>query len=172
MDIDSLLNEIETEDDWPAEAESIKKIEKTLSCSICHGTMRAAVMLSKCGHSFCSYCIRQYLYTEQSCPLCRKPATESDIVRNIAVIEIADVFRESRKELLKVCQHIFSPANSRTRDSSISSVLPRDQDANSTQERAKRLSSKSDLSFSKDLISASDSDSDSLFEEYILLPFL
>ncbi|KAK8816350.1 hypothetical protein WA556_001295 [Blastocystis sp. ATCC 50177/Nand II] len=71
--------------------------------------MRTAVMLTKCGHSFCSYCIRQSLYKEQICPLCRKPATESDIVRNVSVNDIADAFREHRGELLSFCNQMYSP---------------------------------------------------------------
>ena len=109
MDIDALLEEIETENDWPEEATVFKQIEKSLSCAICHGTLKAAVLLSKCGHSFCSYCIRQYLAHDQFCPLCRKPASQSDIIRNITVIEIADTFRENRKALLQLCKQLISP---------------------------------------------------------------
>lgn len=168
MDIDALLNEIETEFDWPEEASSIKQIEKSLTCAICHGTLKAAVMLSKCGHSFCSYCIRQYLYTDQSCPLCKKQATESDIVKNIAVIEIADVFRENRKELLKLCQRLFThtvqPIPSRLSDDLLNKSTSCIQDPVSNHESAAKR-----FSFSKDVVPISDSDSDSMFEEYFML---
>ena len=109
MDWESLLDSVETESDWPKEAVAFQSIEKSLKCAICHGTMRTAVMLTKCGHSFCSYCIRQSLYKEQICPLCRKPATESDIVRNVSVNDIADAFREHRAELLSFCNQMYFP---------------------------------------------------------------
>ena len=109
MDWESLLDSVETESDWPKEALPFRNIEKSLKCAICHGTMKTAVMLTKCGHSFCSYCIRQSLYNEQICPLCRKPATESDIVRNVTVNEIADTFREHRNDILRLCNQLFPP---------------------------------------------------------------
>lgn len=180
MDIDALLDEIETEYDWPKEANSLKQIEKSLSCSICHGTLKAAVLLSKCGHSFCSYCIRQYLSQEQFCPLCRKPASQSDIIRNVAVIEIADTFRENRKELLQLCQQLFSPPIS---NPSINqqeekvlcdheeTVVQRDSlsSKRSSPSKLKTIESVSSSDQSdKDVIAIMDSDSDSDFEEYFL----
>lgn len=111
MDLDALLESIETEADWPEEAKPFQLIEKSLKCSICHATMRSAVMLSNCGHSFCSYCIRQFLLKEKICPLCRKPATESDIVRNITLNEVLDIFKEQRNDLLELCRLVFSKSH-------------------------------------------------------------
>lgn len=176
MDIDALLKEIDTEDDWPEEALAFKQIEKSLSCAICHGPMKAAVLLSKCGHSFCSYCIRQYLITEQACPLCRKPATESDIVRNISVIEISDAFRENRKELLRLCTHLFSPRsqimpsldNHFSSSSSIIQNLLSKRDSQSSKRSSPSKIDSHDLSLpsSKEDVSIVDSDSDSDFEMF------
>lgn len=179
MDIDALLKEIDTEDDWPEEASAFKQIEKSLSCAICHGPMKAAVLLSKCGHSFCSYCIRQYLITEQACPLCRKPATESDIVRNISVIEISDVFRENRKELLRLCTHLFCShsqivSSLDNRYVSSSSVIQEPSSKQDNQSSKRSSPSKTDfhdlsLASSKEDISIVDSDSDSDFEMFTII---
>lgn len=177
MDIDALLEEIETENDWPEEATVFKQIEKSLSCAICHGTLKAAVLLSKCGHSFCSYCIRQYLAHDQFCPLCRKPASQSDIIRNITVIEIADTFRENRKALLQLCKQLVSPPlpnpstnqqkekesnNNEETDENTRVSLKR----SSTSESSKNETSSSTTQSNKDIIAITDSDSDSDFEEY------
>lgn len=112
MDLDALLESIETEADWPEEAKPLQLIEKSLKCSICHATMRSAVLLSNCGHSFCSYCIRQFLLKEKICPLCRKPATESDIVRNITLNEVLDIFKYQRGALLELSRTVFSKTHS------------------------------------------------------------
>ena len=165
MDIDSLLDELESEYDWPKEATSIREVEKSLSCAICHGIMKAAVMLSKCGHSFCSFCIRQYLYKEQLCPLCRKPATESDIIRNITVIEIADIFKENRQSLISLCQRLYSPKPS------TSSLFP-EGECNRPKQTVQECERKEDLSQKRELstntISILSSDSDSVFEEFTI----
>ena len=116
MDWKTLINEIETEDDWPQEALCMRSVERSLRCPICHATMRAPVLLVKCGHSYCSYCIRQYLGIEKMCPLCKKPASESDIVKNITVMEIADVFKENRKRLLELVRRLYPPRASEKRE--------------------------------------------------------
>ena len=120
MDLDALLDSIETEADWPVEAKPLQLIEKSLKCSICHATKRSAVLLSNCGHSFCSYCIRQFLLKEKICPLCRKPATESDIVRNITLNEVLDIFKEQRNDLLELCRTMFSKSHVSTVESASS----------------------------------------------------
>lgn len=183
MDWESLLEEIETEYDWPDGADCLKSIEKTLRCPICHATMRAPVLLSKCGHSFCSYCIRQTLGFEQKCPLCKKGATESDLVKNITVTEISDIFKENRSNLLELARRLFAPRVSRkrsesslnastseqpvskrtsslpvTRSCSENNDSPEQTDSSDTE---KGRSSESSVDISK----ASEQDSDSAFEQ-------
>ena len=127
MDWESLIEGIETEHDWPEGASCLKNIEKTLRCPICHATMRAPVLLSKCGHSFCSYCIRQSLGFSQKCPLCKKEATESDLIKNITVLEIADLFKECRNDLLELAKRFFAPKVSKKRSSNSLSLSTSDQ---------------------------------------------
>ena len=116
MDWKTLIDEMETEDDWPKEAQCMRDMERSLRCPICHATMRAPVLLVKCGHSYCSYCIRQYLGLEKMCPLCKKPASESDIVKNITVMEVVDVFKANRKRLLELVHHLYPPRASEKRE--------------------------------------------------------
>ena len=116
MDWKTLIDEMETEDHWPREAQCMRDMERSLRCPICHATMRAPVLLVKCGHSYCSYCIRQYLGLEKICPLCKKPASESDIVKNITVMEVVDVFKANRKRLLELVHHLYPPRASEKRE--------------------------------------------------------
>ena len=127
MDWESLIEGIETEHDWPEGASCLRNIEKTLRCPICHATMRAPVLLSKCGHSFCSYCIRQSLGFSQKCPLCKKEATESDLIKNITVMEITDLFKECRNDLLELAKQLFAPKVSKKRSSNSVNLSTSDQ---------------------------------------------
>ena len=176
MDIDALLDEIETESDWPEEAAPFRAIEKSLKCAICHTTMRASVLLTKCGHSFCSYCIRQSLHSEKVCPLCKKPATESDIVRNITVSEVATVFKGYRKQLLQLCRRLF---NQREGYQSCTQVIPDSVQSESSERRCSTQNTQKteeltqseeqqkrsqEVNFESVTDSDSDSDSDSDFE--------
>lgn len=43
-----------------------------LSCPVCLDSILSCA-LTKCGHSFCEYCLNQSLAYSQLCPICRKP---------------------------------------------------------------------------------------------------
>ncbi|KNB46842.1 ubiquitin ligase [Blastocystis sp. subtype 4] len=139
MDWKSLLDEVETEDDWPENAQFMKSIERSLRCPICHATMKAPVILVKCGHSYCSYCIRQSLSMEKTCPLCKQPATEGDIVKNVTVGEITEVFKANRKVMLEMVQKYYTPRKSRKRANSNVEILQQSTSTSSTD--VKRVSS-------------------------------
>ena len=185
MDWKSLIEGIETEHDWPEGASCLRNMEKTLRCPICHATMRAPVLLSKCGHSFCSYCIRQSLGFSQNCPLCKKEATESDLIKNITVLEITDLFKECRNDLLELAKQLFAPRVSKKRSSMLVNISSSDQSlpkrlssttiqkphqkeessANTDKDKAledKSLSNASESSFSA---KSSEQESDSAFEQ-------
>lgn len=150
MDLDALLESIETEADWPEDAKAFQAIEKSLKCSICHATMRSAVLLSNCGHSFCSYCIRQFLLKEKICPLCRERATESDIVRNIAMNEVIDVFKKQRSDLVQLCRRLFQSQ----------ADVPNEKPASASPPRSRKRSSPTPT-----ITIVDDSETDSDFEE-------
>lgn len=168
MDWKSLLDEVETEDDWPENAQFMKNIERSLRCPICHATMKAPVILVKCGHSYCSYCIRQSLSVEKTCPLCKQAATEGDIVKNVTVAEITEVFKANRKLMLEMVQRFFTPRKSRKRVSSDVEILQPSNSTSSTD--TKRIPSTVDETQQDNsaMCSTASSDSDFVFEELIV----
>ncbi|CEL99546.1 unnamed protein product [Vitrella brassicaformis CCMP3155] len=56
-----------------------KQLEQQLRCQICQQYMEAPVSL-KCGHVFCSLCIRRTIVNGSAkCPFCQQPAKTSDL---------------------------------------------------------------------------------------------
>ena len=164
MDWKSLLDEVETEDDWPEQVQFMKSIERSLRCPICHATMKAPVILVKCGHSYCSYCIRQSLSVEKTCPLCKQPATEGDIVKNVTVAEIIEVFKANRKMMVEMAQKFCTPHKSRKRTNSDVEILQ--PTASTSSMDMKRVSLTDEESQHDNTIaSCSSSDSDFVCEE-------
>lgn len=61
---------------------------QSLTCSICTDTYNKAVLLTKCGHSFCRKCIKEWLKRKYECPNCRKvPDSKRPYVPNYALRE-------------------------------------------------------------------------------------
>ncbi len=54
----------------------------SFSCPICYEPMRNPVMAQKCGHDFCSLCVRKYLLYKQQCPSCFQPLHDSELRPN------------------------------------------------------------------------------------------
>ena len=86
--------------EWPATFGRAAQLEQQFRCPLCHGFVTAATTL-KCQHMFCSLCIRQALDKEERCPVCRKPASHGDVVRDIRFQMCADVFAAARPSLLE-----------------------------------------------------------------------
>ena len=63
---------IDDPSDWPVE--ELRKLDSDLRCTICSEYFDAPVLLSKCGHSFCSICVRRHFQiaeeTKRKCPTC------------------------------------------------------------------------------------------------------
>ena len=82
----------------------IKEIENTLKCLICQGWLNAPVSPKRCGHTFCSLCIRSAITQRQSkggnvhpiCPICRDPIDQRDLVPNRSMADLVDKFRGLR----------------------------------------------------------------------------
>eukprot|EP00934_Nitzschia_sp_Nitz4_P009248 Nitzschia sp. Nitz4//scaffold22_size323478//285509//289544//NITZ4_000585-RA/size323478-processed-gene-0.425-mRNA-1//1//CDS//3329543171//9238//frame0 len=85
----------------------LQALDETLRCKLCGDHLHAAVSISsqKCGHSFCSECIRNTFHAqlsglkrERKCPICRFPVTSLDVdkilVRNRALQEAVEAFQE------------------------------------------------------------------------------
>jgi hypothetical protein len=73
----ALYEQVVLSDAWPLCAQRaharLARAAHAGECAIClHGAVRAERM--RCGHAFCSACIRAWLLVAQTCPTCRAPA--------------------------------------------------------------------------------------------------
>ncbi|KAI5964471.1 RAD18 [Candida theae] len=69
-------------------------------CYICKEFFRAPV-ITGCHHTFCSQCIREYLITNNLCPLCKTEVYESTLKRDVLLEEIVECYKKIRPLLLK-----------------------------------------------------------------------
>ncbi|SCV01487.1 LAMI_0G11804g1_1 [Lachancea mirantina] len=76
------------------------EFDTLLRCHICKDFIKAPV-LTPCGHTFCSLCIREYLNREMKCPLCLVELRESMLRSDFLVSEIVGSFKSIRAELIK-----------------------------------------------------------------------
>lgn len=98
--------------EWPEELPIGRKLsafEKLLLCPICQGFLNNAHML-KCGHSYCSICIRKHLdsalnrTTSDICPSCRAKADSFDLKKNTVLSNIVRSFRNLRPDILRLTE--------------------------------------------------------------------
>lgn len=91
----------ELPDDWPSESPLGKKIElfqEDLLCPICQDLFSNPHIL-KCGHSFCSLCIRRHLDSTMNriqadvCPVCREKAEAYDLRKNVCLGKIIENYK-------------------------------------------------------------------------------
>lgn len=77
----------------------LAQLDRLLRCHICKDFLRVPV-LTPCGHTFCSLCIRQYLRQDSKCPLCLNELRESNLRSEFMVNELIEVYKSSRQDLL------------------------------------------------------------------------
>ncbi|KAJ1679617.1 E3 ubiquitin-protein ligase rad18 [Spiromyces aspiralis] len=94
MDMDFV--DIEDPTDWPEALPHLHQLDAHLRCPICKEYFTTAMMLTSCGHNFCSLCIRRYLTTEKKCPSCRKSVDDSELLPNRLIDSITRSFRSNR----------------------------------------------------------------------------
>ncbi|SCU92924.1 LAFA_0F13718g1_1 [Lachancea sp. 'fantastica'] len=78
----------------------LQDTDTLLRCHICKDFLKTPV-LTHCGHTFCSLCIREYLNREQKCPLCLAELRESMLRSEFLVNEIAASYTKVRAKLLE-----------------------------------------------------------------------
>ncbi|KAJ2226149.1 E3 ubiquitin-protein ligase rad18 [Coemansia sp. RSA 485] len=111
--MDAFLD-LEDPSDWPTGFEHLRELEKLLRCPVCKEYLETPMVVSSCGHTFCSLCVRRCVVQETRCPSCRAQAAESDLYPNRLVESILREFRSGRPRLLSAI-HASENSMSRTR---------------------------------------------------------
>ncbi|SCU89176.1 LADA_0E14070g1_1 [Lachancea dasiensis] len=93
-------------------------IDTLLRCHICKDFLKTPV-LTPCGHTFCSLCIREYLKRELKCPLCLAELRESMLKSEYLVNEIVASYGEVRTKLLETLSVVRSLSTGDHNDSSL-----------------------------------------------------
>ncbi|KAI5963061.1 RAD18 [Candida pseudojiufengensis] len=78
---------------------ALSELDVLERCYICKEFFRAPVITS-CHHTFCSQCIREYLITNNLCPLCKTEVFESGLKRDVLLEEIVRSYTRLRPFLL------------------------------------------------------------------------
>ncbi|KAI5956838.1 RAD18 [Candida jiufengensis] len=87
---------------------ALSELDVLERCYICKEFFRAPVITS-CNHTFCSQCIREYLITNNLCPLCKTEVFESSLKRDVLLEEIVGCYTRLRPFLL---MHLKNDHNS------------------------------------------------------------
>ncbi|KAK6544531.1 E3 ubiquitin-protein ligase rad18 [Orbilia ellipsospora] len=88
--------------DWlKTSVPGLQALDTALACRVCKEYLNAPVVTS-CGHTFCSLCIRRCLSSTQKCPACMTTDEESRLRRNPIVQEFLNSFIAVRKQMLEL----------------------------------------------------------------------
>lgn len=82
---------------------SLAQLDTLLRCHICKDFLKIPV-LTPCGHTFCSLCIREYINNSAKCPLCLSELRESMLRSEFLVNEITECYSNLRPSLLECLQ--------------------------------------------------------------------
>ncbi|TFK27335.1 hypothetical protein FA15DRAFT_586614 [Coprinopsis marcescibilis] len=98
-----LLDSVPDPTDFPPQenAPGLRKLDSTFRCTIC-GEVFDAPVTTRCGHCFCSGCLRPALALKQECPTCRKSTNEMHIRPNYVMEEAIMCWGESRTYILEL----------------------------------------------------------------------
>ncbi|KAJ3877139.1 hypothetical protein F5051DRAFT_504103 [Lentinula edodes] len=102
--IQRLMSDVQDPSDFPqqSEAPGLRLLDSALRCTICSELFDGPVTL-KCGHCFCSLCIRQALAEKQECPACRESdVNEGHLRKNPAMEEAVAAWKECRPYILRI----------------------------------------------------------------------
>ncbi|KAF9505806.1 hypothetical protein BS47DRAFT_1334157, partial [Hydnum rufescens UP504] len=84
------------------ELSELQAVDTVIRCPMCKEFFEGPVLLSQCGHTFCSLCIRGYLPSKSECPVCRHSTSESSLVRNSTLEDIIYAYQAARPVLLSI----------------------------------------------------------------------
>lgn len=77
----------------------LAQLDSLLRCHICKDFLKVPV-LTPCGHTFCSVCIREYIAQSSKCPLCLKELRDSMLRSEFLVNEVTECYKMLRQPLL------------------------------------------------------------------------
>lgn len=81
----------------------LSQLDTLLRCHICKDFLKVPV-LTPCGHTFCSVCIREYINVQAKCPLCLTELRDSMLRSEFLVSEIIDTYKSIRSDILEIIQ--------------------------------------------------------------------
>jgi E3 ubiquitin-protein ligase RAD18 len=94
--------EITESTDWKAtKLPSLEQLDFSLRCQICKEFLTAP-LLTSCGHSFCSLCIRRTIPHKSECPVCRTQQSEGSLRKNPALEDVVQAFVKARKLIMEL----------------------------------------------------------------------
>ncbi|CUS23368.1 LAQU0S09e03202g1_1 [Lachancea quebecensis] len=105
-------------------------LDTLLRCHICKGFIKTPV-LTPCGHTFCSLCIREYLNRELKCPLCLAELRESMLRSEFLVNEVIASYVGLRSKLLEIARNAPDVTVPHS-DTSLIEIAPGDGGAHET----------------------------------------
>ncbi|BFZ56715.1 E3 ubiquitin-protein ligase rad18 [Savitreella phatthalungensis] len=77
---------------------SLRALDELCRCRICREYVTAPLMTG-CGHTFCSLCIRRAIAADQCCPVCRSKEEERQLRKNVTVEDLVEIYTGMRNEL-------------------------------------------------------------------------
>lgn len=88
---------------------SLTKISSNSECAICISSSNKTKCVTKCKHVFHISCLKRWLSTNNTCPICRTPLVEkTDNITDIIIRTIMGQYLDlSNEELLAVFQSDF-----------------------------------------------------------------
>lgn len=79
--------------EWAKDVPIMAVVEERLRCGICTDFYEWPVTVPRCGHVFCSVCVRRSLKAKQECPMCRARCAHGDLRPNHTVEALSLCFR-------------------------------------------------------------------------------
>lgn len=76
------------------------ELDSLVRCHICKEFL-SSPMLTSCGHTFCSGCVRKYVLHTPKCPICSKELRESNLSRNVVLEQLVISYKALRGDLIQ-----------------------------------------------------------------------
>ncbi|OLY80871.1 Postreplication repair E3 ubiquitin-protein ligase rad18 [Smittium mucronatum] len=79
-------------------------MDTLLRCPICHELLDSAVGNQVCGHVFCSLCIRRYLTSTKTCPICFEGLEDRQLSKYGLIDGLVASFKVARGEIYRALE--------------------------------------------------------------------